>query len=173
MLLMIWNMLDVYKKDSGALVPVQEVVNFNVLLRNCLSEYSFVIKEKNIAIIYDFADGLPEVHTDRILLRRVLANLIDNAVKFTPKDGQIRVQAVCNDNQFVISVINSGAGLSDVQLEKIFQRFWQTESGRKYGIGSGMGLFVSKQIIESLGGNIVCTSTKHGCTSFIVTLKLR
>ena len=79
---------------------------------------------------------------------------------------------LCNDNQFKISIANSGAGLSDVQLEKIFQRFWQTESGRKYGIGSGMGLFVSKQIIESLGGNVVCTSTKDVCTAFIVTLKL-
>ena len=93
MLLMIWNMLDVYKKDAGALVPVQEAVDITALLRNCLGEFSFVIREKNIALIYDFADGLPEVHTDRILLRRVLANLIDNAVKFTPNDGQLTVQA--------------------------------------------------------------------------------
>lgn len=172
MLMMIWNMLDVYKKDSGAMVPVRETVNIAALLKNCLGEFSFVLREKNIELVYDFADDLPEVHTDKILLRRVFANLVDNAVKFTNENGQITVQAVCIDNQVKTSITNSGAELSNSELEKIFQRFWQTETGRRYGIGTGMGLFVSKQIIESLGGTIECTKTEHACTSFTVTLDI-
>jgi len=170
MLMMIWNMLDVYRSDSGALVPVPETINIAELLNKCVGEFSFVIKEKKIELAIEIAAGLPEISSDKILLRRVLVNLLDNAVKFTPEGGRIFVSAAGSEHQLQLTVTNSGAGLSVLQLGRIFQRFWQTESGRQYGIGTGLGLFVSKQIIESLDGQIACTSTEHQSTTFTLTL---
>ena len=173
MLRMIWNMLDVYRQESGSLVPVLESVNVADLLKKCLLEFSFAIQEKKLKLILDTSDQLPAIQTDRILLQRVLSNLLDNSVKFSPKGSALIVNTDSNEKQLRISVKDSGPGMSKTQLGQIFQRFWQTEHGREKGIGLGLGLFSSKQIMNALGGQIECSSTENGGTTFTVTIGLR
>jgi signal transduction histidine kinase len=169
MLHLIWNMLEVYKSDSGCLVPEQDAVNIFRLLTQCLSEFSFAIKGKKIELRFDVSDGLT-VNTDRSLLRRVLINLLDNGVKFTPEGGQLIVSAVLEQQQLKVSVVNSGPAMSDMQLEGLFERFWQTPQGRQYGLGTGLGLFLSKQIMDVLGGSIECHTIEQNYTAFTITL---
>ncbi len=172
MLRMIWNMLDVYREESGSLVPVLEAVNVSALLEYCLKEFTFNINEKKLKLILDFSAELPSIQTDKILLRRVLSNLLDNGVKFSPDGGELIVGTNFNEKQLIVFVRNSGPGMSEKQNEHIFQRFWQTKFGREKGIGSGLGLFSSKQIMDALGGRIECSSTVNGGTTFTVTMRL-
>lgn len=169
MLRMIWNMLDVYRYDSGALIPFKESLNFRDLLRHCLEEFAFAIREKKIEVIFEIPDNLI-IETDMIMLRRVLTNLLDNAVKFSPEGGQLFVQASCTQQQLKLIIKDSGPGMNKTQLAKVFKRFWQTRHGRRASTGSGLGLFLSKQIIETLGGRIECTSMENSGTTFTISL---
>ncbi|MBC7998592.1 MAG: HAMP domain-containing histidine kinase [Leptolyngbya sp.] len=169
MLRMIWNMLDVYRYEAGALIPFQESVNFGELIKHCLEEFAFAIREKEVEVIFEVPDNLI-IKTDRIMLRRVLTNLLDNAVKFSPQGGQLFVQATCNQQQLGIVIKDCGPGMKETQLGKVFERFWQTRHGREASTGTGLGLFLSKQIIETLGGQIECTSIENGGTTFTISL---
>lgn len=167
MLRMIWNLLDVYRHDSGYLVPAKECVDVTVLLQHCLGDFTFNINQKNLDLLVDIPDDLPPINTDGLLLRRVLSNLLDNGTKFAPEGGQLSVSATCDSKHLRISVQNSGPTLTARQQEHLFERFWQ---GRQHEIGTGLGLFLSKQIMEVLGGGIGCVSTENGGTTFTVTM---
>jgi signal transduction histidine kinase len=171
MLRMVWNLLDVYRHEAGSLTPFFEPVDLSLLLKQCVDDFSISLKEKQIALNMHIEQGLPAVQTDRILLRRVLINLLDNAVKFTPQEGSIIISTWTDEKQLYISVEDSGYGMSEQQLSRLFQRFWQAQKGRANGLGSGLGLFLSKQIMTVLGGTIACTSKLDEGTKFVVALK--
>ncbi|MBS1994249.1 MAG: HAMP domain-containing histidine kinase [Cyanobacteria bacterium SZAS LIN-3] len=170
MLRMIWNLLDTYKHDSGKMLPLNSVVSVPELLEQCLSEFAYNLNMKQIEAVLSIADGLPEVNTDEILLRRVLINLIDNAVKFMPEGGTLCLQASMVCEQLRISVKDTGPGLSPEHVERTFERFFQTEHHREKGFGTGLGLFLSRQIMETLGGKIECSSVENQGTEFILYL---
>jgi len=82
-------------------------------------------------------------------------NLLDNAIKFTPNDGRVKIVASCNGENVCISVEDNGIGISQEYIQNLFQKFYQIDSSstRSYG-GNGLGLYISKVIIEDHGGNI-------------------
>jgi signal transduction histidine kinase len=173
MLRMIWNLLDVYRHESGQLAPVAERVDVFELLRQCLSEFAFCIEEKQLQLELMLDEGMTPIQTDRVLLRRVLINLLDNAVKFTPVNGKLKVMASQNDHVMCVSVSDSGPGLSEEQRDRIFEKFWQTQLGRERGIGTGLGLHLSRQIMSALGGTIECFSKEGSGTQFTIKLQRR
>lgn len=172
LLSMIWNIIDVYRSEAGALSPLMEPTDVGALLSECLEEFVMGVKDKGLKINKAIDSELPTVHSDCILLRRVLMNLIDNAVKFSPEGGVLSLSVSQEDNQLVVSIKDSGKGLSQSQVEQIFNRFWQTDSGRKYSVGSGLGLYSSKQIVEAMYGRIECNSAEHRGAEFKVYLNL-
>ena len=169
---MIWNMLEVYRYDSGSLVPAPEPVELLVVIKSCIDEFSYSIKAKTIQLCTDFPETLPETHTDRILLQRLLINLLDNAVKFTPDSGNLIVRAVYDHSVVTISIKDSGSGMTEDQCERIFERFWQSKEGRDKGIGTGLGLFSSRQIVEALGATIECRSQLNVGTEFTIKIPI-
>jgi signal transduction histidine kinase len=171
MLRMIRNMLDIYRQESGSLVPFIEAVDLLELLKKCLKDQSFNIGEKNLKLTLHTSGALQSIQTDSTLLRRVVSNLLDNGVKFSPEGGELTVFADSDEKQWRVSVTDAGPGMSEEQLEHIFQRFWQTKEGQRKGIGSGLGLFSSKMIMDALGGKIECSSNEKGGTTFTVTMQ--
>jgi signal transduction histidine kinase len=172
MLRMIWNLLDVYKHESGLLIPVYEMESVPALLDHCLEEFAFQIERKKISLNMRVPDVLPKVQTDRILLRRVLINLFDNALKFTPDNGSLTISIFQKKRTISISIKDSGKGMTELEQNRIFERFWQTAAGRENGLGTGLGLFLSKQIVSTLGGSIACISAQGKGTEFIVCLEM-
>ncbi|MBS1956032.1 MAG: HAMP domain-containing histidine kinase [Cyanobacteria bacterium SZAS-4] len=171
MLRMIWNLLDVYRNDAGHLNPVIELVSVKDLLMHCVSEFSFGIDEKQLQLNLDSMEAVDnEIATDRILLRRVLINLFDNAIKFSPQKGELTVCTFRRDKKLFIAVSDSGPGMPEAQQKRIFERFWQTKLGRDRGIGTGLGLHLSRQIMNVLGGTIECHSKENHGTRFTVSL---
>ncbi|HEY9733805.1 MAG TPA: HAMP domain-containing sensor histidine kinase [Drouetiella sp.] len=173
MLRMIWNLLDVYRHESGQLSPLAECVDVRELLTQCLSEFSFCTEEKQLQLELRLGDDFTPLQTDRILLRRVLINLLDNAVKFTPVNGKLQVTAFQDVHQCCVTVSDSGPGLSEEQKDRIFERFWQTQLGRDRGLGTGLGLHLSRQIMSALGGTIECFSKEGSGTQFTIKLPRR
>jgi signal transduction histidine kinase len=170
MLHLIWNIMEAYKSDAGCLVPIPEPFDVVALVRQCVTEFSFAIREKKIELLIDVLEAPLVVNTDRSLLRRVLMNLLDNGVKFSPVSGRLMVSVSSEQQQVRVSIKDSGSGMSDSERERIFDRFWQTPCGRQYGFGSGLGLFLAKKIMEVLGGRIECSSTEQIGTEFNVFL---
>ena len=119
------------------------------------------------------APDLPPVGGESIYLRRVLDNLIGNAVKFTPTGGTITVQLEQQGNTMILQVTDTGIGIPADQQQRIFERFYQVDGSmrRRYG-GMGLGLSLVKEVIEALGGTIdVESELGHGST-FTIALPI-
>lgn len=106
--------------------------------------------------------GFAEIDHDRIL--QVLTNLVGNSLKFTKKGGQITIRIERRDDQIVFSVSDTGAGIPEKLLEKIFERYFQSRDGDRRGLG--LGLFISKCIVEGHDGRIWAES-KPGSGSIV------
>jgi signal transduction histidine kinase len=170
MLHMIWNMLDTYKHHSGALVPQLKQVNLVALLHAILEEFSFHMASKNQSAKLEIPASFPDVQADMVLLRRALFNLIDNAIKFTPEGGSIEVFGEFDSATVRLSVRDSGKGIPYEQREKLFSQFWQGRRGVENQIGTGLGLYLTKNIVDLHGGNLECSSVDGAGATFCILL---
>lgn len=136
-------------------------------------------KEKNITILPSISPNIPyKVVTDSYRIKRILTNLIDNSIKFSPQNSKVRIDVrVIEDEgikpQIEIKVKDQGIGIPKDKINNIFKPFYQVDSSlsRKYG-GSGLGLSIVKKMVESLEGNIKLESQENIGTTFYITLPL-
>lgn len=129
---------------------------------------------KEITISSDMPDGLPAAYADPIRLRQILVILVDNAIKFTPANGTVKIHVRLDDedaSRLVLEVSDSGCGISPEMSERIFERLFQTQdpasAGRK---GLGLGLYICKELVTRQGGQIRVKSTSGQGAVFSVTL---
>jgi signal transduction histidine kinase len=115
---------------------------------------------------------LPAVLADQQRLRQVLLNLVDNAVKYTPRGGTVTVSAMRTDSKVEIAVADTGVGIPAEHADRIFEPFFRVRTNRTQGgqPSSGLGLAVTKRLVEAQGGTIRFTSTPGEGTTFVVTL---
>lgn len=171
------NILDYSKIESGKLQIILSEVNPKELIETVFDLLSQVAREKQIALVMDIQKDLPElVSTDKTRLQQVLINLINNAIKFTKK-GAVTVSAGLNHDPLMpgnlcFKVEDTGIGIAEQDLNKLFKRFSQVDSGttRKYG-GTGLGLVISKDIVEAMGGHIKVDSLQGKGTVFTFTIQ--
>ncbi|MBW4439434.1 MAG: PAS domain S-box protein [Pleurocapsa minor GSE-CHR-MK-17-07R] len=119
----------------------------------------------------EFAPDFPFVQGDETRLRQVLDNLLSNAIKYSPDGGTIRVRGTYNDAAITISVIDQGVGLSEQEMEHVFERFYRADSTlSRTTQGTGLGLYLSKAIVEAHGGSIHVESNPGEGSTFAFTL---
>lgn len=143
-------------QDTGRLIG--EVVEIEQLLA----------AKKSIALSVSVAEPLPLVLGDRDRLHQVLANLIGNAIKFTPEGGSIAAGAASLGDAVCFSVTDTGPGIPEGDLPHVFDRFWQARSTAGFGVG--LGLAICKGIVEAHGGRIWATSRPGGGATFSFTI---
>jgi two-component system heavy metal sensor histidine kinase CusS len=116
-------------------------------------------------------DGNAHIEGDRSMLRRALSNLLDNALRFTPADGEVRVQIVDQSKGLSLMVENSGNGISEELLPRLFDRFYRADPARHEGSSehAGLGLAITQSIVRAHGGWIRCESDQ-GWTRFVIEL---
>jgi signal transduction histidine kinase len=132
-----------------------------------------LLKKNNIAIQASIPDSLPTVVVDEEKIDRVLANLIDNAVKHTADDGYIAVAAELKDGQVLVSVTNTGPSIPAEDRHRIFDRFTQAPGGRPKTRGFGLGLAFCRLAVEAHGGRIWVEAGDDGTSNrFIFSLPL-
>jgi PAS domain S-box-containing protein len=173
------DILDLAKVDAGKMTFEQIPFRMSLSISAMLQLFEAKAQEKNLKLIKEYDDRIPDVLIgDPVRLHQIILNLVSNAVKFTNK-GKITVgvKLVKEDEDVVnieFSVTDTGIGIADNKIEKIFENFQQASSGtsRLYG-GTGLGLAIVKQLVEPQGGSIsVISNIKVGSTfSFILPFK--
>lgn len=163
-------LLEVYKFEAGEYKLLKDKFCFNELIINCVEEVKSLLDKKQLLIETDILDNMI-IEADKKELRRVLANFIGNAINFTPIKGKISIKAFADSGVITFSVTDTGRGIPSSDLNKLFQRFSQGTSKQR-STGTGLGLYLSRQIIEAHGGNVWVKSKENIGSTFGFNLKI-
>jgi signal transduction histidine kinase len=160
------GILDFSKLESGRLSTRFEKIDPNELLQNALKGIQNLASRNEITVRLDADTSLPTLLADELRLVQVVNNLLSNAIKFTPAGGEVRVHAAAEQDGVRFDVIDTGIGIAKEDIPKLFLKFQQLDSSntRKAG-GTGLGLVITKGIVEEHGGRIwVESELSHGST---------
>jgi len=165
---MINAMLDIAEAESGAgEIKLEEVDLVSVVQRAC-ELFQAIAEENSVTIAADLPESCV-VYGEARKFQRVVANLLDNALKFTPAEGTVTVSLKADNGQVAISVSDTGIGISEDDLPHVFKRFYRCDNSRAQH-GTGLGLSLVKAIAGSLGGSVNATSQIGKGSTFTVTL---
>jgi len=165
------DLLTLSKLDYGATDWSAEVFDPGALVENIVDAMTIEAQKKNHRLLHKLGDNLPKLRADRDRLGQVLANIINNSVKYTPDGGKIEVTAERRGKNLHISVSDDGIGVPEDDLPHLFDRFYRVEKARsRDGGGSGLGLAIAKEFVELMGGSISIKSVLNKGTA--VTVKL-
>ncbi|MBD1556832.1 response regulator [Vibrio sp. S9_S30] len=174
LLAIISDVLDLSKIESGSFDLDTKNVNIRDIVTSNLQHYQELANQKSLSLKITLGKDLPEeIHTDATRLSQIMFNLVGNAVKFT-HTGEINVEVTTQNSQaLIIKVSDTGIGMDEAAIEKLFKPFVQADSSitRKFG-GTGLGLAISKQLALLLGGDIKVSSTPNKGSTFTVTLPI-
>jgi two-component system sensor histidine kinase KdpD len=165
------NLLDMSRIEGGALKPEKEWYPIDELIHDVLGRMQPVLQ--NRAVQTDWPEDLPPVQLDYLQIDQVLTNLIENAIRYTPSDSPIEISVNVEGEQMVISVADRGPGIPHSDLEHVFDKFYRVMGSTTQGTtGSGLGLAVSKGLVEAHGGHIWAENREGGGAIFRFTLPL-
>lgn len=173
LLTMVQNLIEVYRYESGPPKFVFEELDLFQLARGCIRELQALALHRSVTLEDELPAGQCLVGCDRLAMRRVFLNLLDNALKFTPPTGSIRVTGKEEGDSVEIEVEDTGIGISEAEQSKLFQRFWQGETGKRYAPGTGLGLYLCRQIIIGHRGTITVKSAENAGTTFSIIMPRR
>jgi signal transduction histidine kinase len=167
---LIQDLLDLSRIEAGQLSIRQERISLMALVKEACTLFQPQAAAKGVRLECSVAEDLPPVAGDRHRVLQVLQNLVGNALKFVPAGGAITVSAEWQDQDDVIrvNVSDTGAGIADDDLTRVFDRFWRAD--RRDGGGIGLGLAVAKGIVEAHGGRIGARSQLGAGSIFYFTL---
>src|SRR6266516_1184268 len=165
------NLLDMSRIEGGALKPEKEWYPIDELIHDVLGRMQSILQNRTVQT--DLPSDLPPVQLDYLQIDQVLTNLIENAVRYTPSDSPIEISAHVQGDQMVISIADRGPGIPPADLERVFDKFYRV-LGRttERPTGSGLGLAVSRGLIEAHGGRIWAENREGGGAVFRFTLPL-
>ena len=163
--------LDLSKMEAGMMRYDFETTYIEPLIKRAVAEITPLVEAKQIQFESALDEPMPALRLDPERILQVLRNLMGNAVKFTPKGGQVSVAAKTHDGILEVSVKDSGPGIPADSLGSIFEKFSQgSHAGTNQRQGTGLGLAIAKNIITSHGGNIWAESQLGGGSKFVFVL---
>jgi two-component system phosphate regulon sensor histidine kinase PhoR len=140
-------------------------VDVRGLLDRVAEAYRPVAERKKQQLTAEVATGGGQVEADGALLERAISNLVDNALKYTPEGGKVRLWAGPDGGQIAIGVEDNGMGIPEADLPRIFERFYRVDKSRSRDLGgTGLGLSIVKHIVQLHGGTISVSSSPAGST---------
>jgi signal transduction histidine kinase len=167
---LIQDLLDVAKIQAGGLAVDPVAVEVQSLVNEVMESATPLAGAKQIRVSGETSSDLPQVASDRERILQVFTNLIGNAIKFTPRGGEIRILASHDSGEVRFTVADSGPGIPAEHLDHVFDRYWQAKSTAK--LGTGLGLSIAKGIVEAHGGRIWVESPPGSGAQFNFTLPL-
>jgi PAS domain S-box-containing protein len=172
-LAMVESILEITRMESGKIeLSLSEIV-INTIVDQSISEFNTIAQEYKVSIDKDLNVDLPPVNMDQEKIHRVLNNLIDNALKYSPENGQILISARPRDGEMVeIKVSDSGPGIPEEYRQRIFERFVQVPGSPSRKRGSGLGLTYCRLAVEAHGGEIWVDDRPGGGSQFIFSLPI-
>ncbi len=165
---MINTMLMISKTESGVVEPSREEIDLKGLIEKACELFGPSAEDKGVTLSCNAPDRIRLVG-DSQMIQRMLSNLLDNAVKYTPPRGSVTVSVSEIEAQVSISVHDTGIGISEDDLPRIFERFYRCDQSRSEA-GIGLGLSLARAIARAHGGDITVTSALNQGSTFTVTL---
>ncbi len=167
------DVLDLNRIETGRVHLEIGEIALRPIVENLVQENKTYANSKNITLKLDAPDEALVIHADPGKIERVVGELIGNAVKYSSEGGSIDVSIQHQENNAVLTVKDSGIGMSKEELNKIWDRFYRTPTSQNLARGSGLGLSITKELVEMHGGEIQVDSEQGKGSAFIVTLPLK
>ena len=161
-------MLDISEMEAGVAKLTMSEVDIAKVVQDARELFEPVAEDKNMTIKIEGYDTFL-IYGDMQKLQRVLANLLDNALKYTPSGGTVTISVKGSETHAEISINDTGIGISESDLPHIFERFYRGNHGSPQS-GSGLGLSLARAIVRAHGGDIAVTSLLGMESTFVVTL---
>jgi len=167
------DVLNLSKIEAGRMELKLENLNLADVINDVVQTVKPMLDENRHKIGVSVGEGLPQVHAEKRRLRQILLNLLSNAIKFTPPGGKLGIKVTRNGDWCQVSVVDNGIGIKEEDQERVFEVFTQvaTLPKEKEG-GTGLGLALTKQFVESIGGRIWVESQYGKGSKFTFTLPL-
>lgn len=169
------DLLDVSRIQEGQIHLEVRPLRVEKIVAEVMDNYDSLVSASQVKIDFEISGGpLPMIETDPDKLKRVMGNLLSNAVKYTPHGGKIRIGLAKKGNNILISVTDSGVGIPKSDQPRVFGKFFRSSNVlRLSSDGTGLGLFIVKSLVETMGGKISFTSEEGKGTSFNFTLPIK
>ncbi len=168
---MLDNLLATYRYENKSVTIQKHLFDLNELIKNCREELKYLANDKNQIIVFDFEEKNLEIFADSLEIKRVIMNLLSNAINYSGENEKIIISTKTSDNMVVISFIDRGKGISQEEISTLFNKF-QSYAKKFRQVGTGLGLYLSKYIIESHSGVISVESEEGRGSTFTVKLPL-
>ncbi len=166
------DLLDLSAIESGHRPPRLAPVEAGPLAREVARHFGAAAAGRGVALSVTLPEDLPRVLADKDQLRQVLVNLVDNAVKYTESGGAVEVSARAQGAEVVFAVRDSGLGIPEADLPRVFERFYRVDKARtREAGGTGLGLAIVKHLVEAQGGRVWVESRQPGGSTFSVALR--
>ena len=168
---LITDLLDLSRVETGKKKMDFQPIKVEELINRAVSHFMEISNKNRPKIKYNIPSDLPMVLADEEGIETVLKNLLDNAVKYTPKRGEINITSTDKDDYIEIAVVDNGIGIPSRDLPRIFERFYCVDKARSRELGgTGLGLSIVKHIIEAHGGTVGVESEVGEGSRFTFTL---
>jgi len=166
---MVEELFDLARLDANEVQPVMEPFSLPELVQDVAHKFELQAREREVALQAQYAENLPFVVGDIALIERVLDNLLENALRYTPAGGAVSVVVEKMEMGLEVRIVDTGAGITAEDLPHIFDRFYQSDKMRTRG-GAGLGLAIAKRIVELHGCDIRAVSNPGQGTTFTFDL---
>jgi signal transduction histidine kinase len=164
------GILEIGRIEAGTIEITRKAVNMTPVISRAVADLEYLAGKKKITLKAEIAENLPELLGDENKIHSMVTNLVNNAIKFTPENGQITVNAQVCRNELVIKVSDTGMGIPKEDLPKIFGRFYRVHRPGKQIQGTGLGLAIVKEIVIRHDGRIDVESEIEKGSTFTVYL---
>ncbi|HEY6975792.1 MAG TPA: HAMP domain-containing sensor histidine kinase [Chitinophagaceae bacterium] len=166
------ELFELSKLEANQVQPVKEPFFISELVSDISNKYQLLAKDKRITLNTKLSKEPQQVFADVSLIERVMQNLIDNALKFTPAGGHILIQTSKAGKGIRVCVSDSGAGISESEKEHVFERYYKGHNSAKYKNNTGLGLTIAKRILDLHNSSLVLNSRINEGSSFAFELPL-
>ncbi len=168
---LIGELLDFRKQELGYVKLNVREQDLFIGLRNVCDAFTDYARSRNIRLVLEIPPKGQQVWVDAEQMQKVWFNLISNAFKYTPDAGFVTISVDCETDRVAVSVADNGVGIAPEHIDRIFDNFYQVNDGSQPNTGTGIGLALTKAIVEEHGGDIIVRSTIGVGSVFTVTLR--
>lgn len=161
------DLLTLSRLEAAGEELAMQNVEILVVAQDVLDRFRPVAQKNGVSLEIDVPEDLPLVQAEPRALQQILANLVENGLKYTPEGGQVTIRATRRDADVVITVEDNGIGISPEHVHRVFERFYRVDTGRSREVGgTGLGLAIAKHLVRRLGGDIVLESQPQKGSKF-------
>ncbi|MBI1834010.1 MAG: HAMP domain-containing histidine kinase [Candidatus Andersenbacteria bacterium] len=171
---LVGELLDVARIEDQKYRLLKESTDTGELVRGVVDQFSEAAERRKISLDVSVDSNLPKITIDKTKLNIALGNLVDNAIKYTPPGGKVTVSAMQSDEMVCIKVLDTGIGIPQGDQYRAFSKFFRSSNAiAMHTRGSGLGLYISRTIIEKHGGTIAVDSAEGKGSTFTICLPIR